>query len=65
MSVAVTGLDSGDISLSGGITCSIADLFVGVFVATIENELESGFHGGICRECAAATYSGCPAPPES
>ncbi len=62
-SVAVTGLTTDDVAISGGFNCQVANLGLGLFVstltATFDDLLAAQFQQNLCRFCDS-TIGPCP-----
>jgi hypothetical protein len=61
--VAVSQIDSGDISLSGGFLCVIGSAFIGAFVGTLTDQIASTIQDTIneslCKACDSGNVAEC------
>ncbi len=61
--VTVDQVDNGDLTISGGVMCTIYDwlkgLFIGTLVGTIESNLQDAVNGAMCKTCASGDVAEC------
>ena len=62
--VALNGLDTGDISITGGLTCSLLNSYIGFFINSLTSQLESYLDGvAICGTADPNVFETCPPLP--
>ena len=62
--VTLSGVDTGDISLSGGLTCNLLNTYVGFFIDTLTSQLESYLDGvAVCGTADPNVFETCPPLP--
>ncbi|MBI2780293.1 MAG: hypothetical protein HYX55_00665 [Chloroflexi bacterium] len=62
-SVSITGLDSGDVQIGGGFSCSLASTLVTFIIPQLENQISAYIEGNLCGDPGPAVWMACPALP--
>jgi hypothetical protein len=61
--VTVSQLESGDVTLGGGILCAFGGAFIGAFLGTLQNQIASQIQNTIndevCRQCPSGDVAEC------
>ncbi|HET9853218.1 MAG TPA: hypothetical protein VFP56_12050 [Candidatus Limnocylindrales bacterium] len=61
--VNVTGVESADLSLTGGFACDFADAFKSSFIPQLVDQMEAYIAGNICGDPASTGFIPCPILP--
>ncbi|HET7181293.1 MAG TPA: hypothetical protein VFI15_03585 [Candidatus Limnocylindrales bacterium] len=61
--VNVTGLESADIQLTGGFSCSLASAFISVYIPMFQDQMEAYLAGNVCLAPDAGGFIACPTLP--
>lgn len=61
--VNITGLDDGDILISGGFSCSLAGAMVGFIKPMLQDQIEGYIAGNLCGAPGPEVWVACPALP--
>ena len=57
----ITGVETADITVTGGFSCSLLGSFANVFIPQLEVQIETYLEGNICGAPDPATFMPCPA----
>ncbi len=63
MNANITGVETADVTLTGGFSCSVLSTFASVFVPMLEDQIEAYLEGNICGAPEPAVFMQCPALP--
>lgn len=61
--VSITGLESGDIQVGGGLSCSLLGSLVTYIIPQLQDQLEAYVEGNLCGAPDPETWMTCPALP--
>jgi len=61
--VSITGLDSGDVQISGGFSCSLASALITFIIPQLEDQIAAYVEGNLCGDPGPAIWMACPALP--
>jgi hypothetical protein len=59
----ITGLESADVTLNGGFTCSLLNSFTGIYIPLFEGQVAAYIEGNLCGGPTPGTFMACPALP--
>jgi hypothetical protein len=59
----ITGVETDDVTLTGGFSCTLLGAFASVFVPMLEDQIEAYLEGNICGAPEPAVFVQCPALP--
>lgn len=61
--VTITGLESGDVQISGGFSCDLFGSLTSFFIPTFESQIAAYVEGNLCGAPDPDTWMACPALP--
>lgn len=59
----ITGVETADVSLTGGLTCDLLTTFASTFIPMLEAQIEAYMQGNLCGAPDPDVYMPCPALP--
>jgi hypothetical protein len=59
----ISGVETADVSLTGGLTCSLLSTFASTFIPMLEDQIEAYLEGNLCGAPDPDVYMPCPALP--
>jgi len=59
----ITGVETADVSLTGGLACSVLSSFASIFIPMLQDQIEAYLEGNICGAPEPAVFMQCPALP--
>jgi hypothetical protein len=62
-SANITGVETADVSVSGGVACSLLSTFASLFIPMLQTQLEAYIQGNVCGTADPAVFTACPALP--